>query len=441
MVGDAPPVSIGTLEGDALPGGIATHPVTGRPYLIWSQFNSDPGQENSGRVYLKATDPRTGQWLPARTVNGPGNYKIGKGGPESAVAVARNGTIYVAYVRAEGQDAYLEWRSSTDNGQTWSMPQTLPHPGVGMIYNVRLLVDDLDRLHLAAIAKRGVECGDEAVGCGDIVYHERLPDGSWRSENRPVSGRGERQYNLAMTTFSLPDGTIRTALGWTEMHAVYVSYKDGVDGPWQPPQLIIDGDSRPYGIPDYWPGWTGMQMLAFPYDGRQWVYFFWSLYSTGRICFVYSSDGGQTWSQEDAIAYNQRTPGPGPGTPFVPPPVWGGGYEPIPFWDAAHERIFVVYRFRSVTAANLSGEHFPAYAYGRPGQTGTEWVGYVSNTREPIRLFPSTMSNSSRLLRGNDQHGTGRSPVFLMWVESTGSKELYFAIVSLATLLSGTTAP
>lgn len=40
-IGDTPPISIGSMGGDALPGGVATHPLTGRPYLIWSQFNGD----------------------------------------------------------------------------------------------------------------------------------------------------------------------------------------------------------------------------------------------------------------------------------------------------------------------------------------------------------------------------------------------------------------
>jgi hypothetical protein len=429
------------MEGEALPGGVATNPLTGRPYLIWSQLNTDPGQEQSGRVYLKLTDPRTGQWLPSRTVNEPGDYKIGKGGPESAVGVAGDGTIYVVYVRAEGDDAYLEWRSSTDNGQMWTAPQTLPYPGVGMIYNVRLLLDDLGQPHIAAIAKRGTDCGDEADGCGDIIYHERLVDGTWRSENRPLSGRGERQYNLTMSLFNLPDGTVRTLIGWTEEHAVYTSYKDEAQGSWQQPHFVIDGDARPYGIPDYWPGWTGMQTLSFQYDGRQWVYFFWSLYSTGRLCFVYSSDGGVTWSGEDALAYNPIVSLPDPGTPYAPPAVWGGAYEPLPFWDAAHARIFVVYRFRSRTVQDTSGEYFPAYAYGSPGQAGRDWVGYESDSTEPLRLFPPTLANTSRTFRGSDQHGAGSSPVYLMWVESTGSNELYFASVSPATLLSGASTP
>lgn len=449
-LGSTAPISIGSMEGDALPGGVATHPLTGRPYLIWSQFNPDQGQAASdgsdgygsrARVYLKLTDPKTGQWLPARTVNGPGNYRIGKGGPESAVGVAADGTIYVAYVRAQGADALLEWRQSTDNGGTWTAPQTLSYPGAGMTYNVRLLIDERGQPHIAAIAKRGADCGDEAEGCGDIVYHERRPDGAWLSQNRPLSGRGERQYNLTMSLLSLPDGTVRTLLGWTEKHAVYTSYKDGAQGSWQEPHFIIDGDIHPYGIEDYWPGWTGMQMLTFGYEGQQWVYFFWSLYSTGRICFVYSSDGGATWSAEDAMAYNSPVSVPEPGTPFVPPVVWGSAYEPVPFWDAAHSRMFVVYRFRNRGDTSQTGAYFPAYAYGRPGDAGRDWIGYLSNTTEPIRLFPPTQANSSKSFRGSDQHGGGSSPVYLMWIESTGSKEMYFASVSPATLLSGTDLP
>lgn len=184
-----------------------------------------------------------------------------------------------------------------------------------------------------------------------------------------------------------------------------------------------------------------MQMLTFQHEGQQWVYLFWSLYSTGRICFTYSSDGGATWSTEDAMAYNQTVDVPGAGTPFVPPTVYGSGYEPVPFWDAEHGRVFVIYRFRNRGETAQTGAYFPPYAYSRPGEAGRDWVGYLSNSTEPLRLFPSTQANSSRTFRGNDQHGSGSSPVYLMWVESTGSKELYFASVSPATLLSGTDVP
>lgn len=108
----------------------------------------------------------------------------------------------------------------------------LPYPGRGMIYNLPLLVDGSGQPHFAAIAKRGTECGDEENGCGDIVYYERLADGSWRSESRPLNGRGERQHNLALSLFDLPDGQVRTVFGWREKNALYTSYKDGPQGSW-----------------------------------------------------------------------------------------------------------------------------------------------------------------------------------------------------------------
>jgi hypothetical protein len=151
-----------------------------------------------------------------------------------------------------------------------------------------------------------------------------------------------------------------------------------------------------------------------------------------------------TWSSEDAIAYNAPVSVPDPGTPFVPPAVWAGAYEPVPFWDATHARIFVVYRFRNRGDTSQTGAYFPAFAYGRPGEAGRDWIGHESNSSEPLRLFSSTQSNSSRSFKGNvqnDQHGASSSPVYLKWIESTGSKELHFASVDLDTLLIGTDIP
>jgi hypothetical protein len=282
--------------------------------------------------------------------------------------------------------------------------------------------------------------GDEENPSGDTVYYERLPDGAWRQERRPVDAGGAREFSQAVTTFPRPDGTIRTVLGWNEGQVVYSSYKDSPAGAWTVPQRIIDGNSHPDGIPDYEAGFGGtLRLLPFRYDGQEWVYFFWSLYSTGRICYVYSTDGGAHWSPEDALAYNPIVPIPPPPAPFVPPVVYGTVHEPIPLWDSAQQQVFVFYQFcdRSTARAGC----YVAYAYAPPGASGTAWVGREDSTHAPLRLFRPTLTSQATTLRSSEPGNAGSGPVWVIWREDTGSRELYRALFSPATLLSWTVLP
>jgi hypothetical protein len=296
--------------------------------------------------------------------------------------------------------------------------------------------------HLAAIA---TVVDDPIAPSGDAIYFEQRPDGSWRQERRPLAGQRGRQHNLALTTLSLADGTIRTILALDDDYAVYTAVKDGPDGPWQPrPQPLIDGGANPYGIPDYWPGGIdhSMQLLAFPDTaGRRWVLLTYSLYSTGRICLFWNDQAGDgtAWSGEDALAYNPILPVPPAPTPFVPPSVYATVHQPAPFYDRAHNLVFVVYQFCDRHIGG--GGCFPVYAYAPPGTAGRDWTRYEDPTHEPVRLFRSTLYNQSDTFRVSDQQGAGTSPVAFFWRETTGVREVYLALIWPATLLSGQTAP
>src|SRR5262249_16412917 len=155
---------------------------------------------------------------------------------------------------------------------------------------------------------------------------------------------------------------------------------------------LIDGAAHPYGIPDYEPKAGGrLHTLSFTdAAGINWVYAWWALYSTGRICFAYSPDGGVTWLpntldggniwHEDTIAYYDRFRHPCP----VPGEVSRATLnDPTPFWDAAHQRIIVIYQFGADPRFGGEGDSFPAYAYGRPGAAGSAWTGYATFTTQP----------------------------------------------------------
>ena len=68
---------------------------------------------------------------------------------------------------------------------------------------------------------------------------------------------------------------------------------------------LVDGNGEPYGIPDYWPGSAElMRLLTFAYEGAPESISSGALYSTGRASLRCTpTDGGQSWSAEDALAY------------------------------------------------------------------------------------------------------------------------------------------
>jgi hypothetical protein len=442
-IGNTAPVALGTLEGEAQPGAVALDPLTGQPYVIWSQLNLDRGQEDAGCIYLRHPDAH-GQWLPARSVQGPGWYKVGGKPPESAVGVGPDGHLYIVYTRLTGPggDAVIDWRESTDGGQQWSVHATFALRSPIAITNLRLVMDSAGLPHIGAMA---TVLDDPIAPSGDVLYFERLPDGTWRQERRPIAGRGGRQHNMALTTLTRPDGTIRTVLALDDDYAVYTAIKDGSTGVWQAvAQPLIDGGANPHGIPDYWPGSIdhSMQLLAFAdTGGQEWVLLTYSLYSTGRICVFWNGQAGDpgAWSREDALAYNPIVHPPPAPTPFVPPQVYATVHQPAPFYDRAHNLVFVLYQFCDRTPDG--GGCFPAYAYAAPGRVGEEWTRYEDPLHEPVRLFRSTQYNSGDTFRVSDQYGTGSSPVALLWRESTGVREVYLALIWPATLLSGAGGP
>jgi len=441
------------MEGSSFPGGVATDPRNGHPVMVWSQFNPDETGPTAVRIYVQASDPTTGQWLPAHSVNPPGDYKIGKGPPESAVGVGADGTIYVVYARSTGSFAWLQWRSSSDEGLHWSVPADFPYGSSNNeIYNLRMSVDEAGQPHVTALV---VQAGcDPDRPCGDIVYFERLASGAWRNERRPVSPGGDRQYSVALTTYLTQASQVRTVIGFNQGGRVYSAYKDGPAGAWSAPAFIIDGNSKPYGIGDYAAGFgASMHMTAFSYNGARWVYFVWALYSTGRICYVYSSNGGLSWSHEDALAYE----------PISTARQAHIG-EPIPVWNAYHSRVFIVYRYAPIAQGiDASDETFPTetpganglrpdaaaivasgggaflvYSYGKPGAPGRDWVQYEDPQHQPLRLFAQTQQNQASRLRGSETAGGTDRGLWLLWSESTGERELYRALVMPSTLLSGT---
>jgi hypothetical protein len=442
IVGNTDPMQIGAGMGAGRVGDVALDPRTGRPWLIYSLFNSERGQEDSARVYVKTVDARTGTWRSATTVNPPGVYQMGRGGPDAAIAVGSDGRIHLIYPERVSPDpsepVAMNYRVSTDGGQTWSVPVAFPGAEGDRPKSLRLAVDPAGGLHVAWVTQPN----DAMPWPGLIHYFEQLPGGSWRQEIPPVRGGGARQHAVDFSFVTLPGGVIRTVLVWVEDAAVRATYKDGPAGAWAPATLLIDGGFNPYGIPDYLPSEGGrLRTLSFTdADGTPWVYAWWAIYSTGRICFAYSADGGGTWLpntpdgshvwHEDTIAFYDRLQQPSP----VPGEVSRGTvHAPAPFWDAAHQRLITIYSYGDRSGGE--GDTFPAYAYGRPGTPGTAWTGYATFTTQPLRLFKTTYTARAGNFAGTTLPGAG-GLMWLFWTEANGVDELYVAGVAPGTLIS-----
>ena len=199
----------------------------------------------------------------------------------------------------------------------------------------------------------------------------RSPEGEWTDVSPPRLTNG-RQFESDIAFLDLPesagggDGGYRTFLIFDDGSNVYATYSDPVDqGNWHEPVELVNSDTMNgrLGIRDYWP--SSLRLLAFNYRGHAFVYAFWSLYSTGRIAYVYSSDadapGGPHWTQEDTFAYFPPVPGePDP----TPPPdedgdkgdrvLWevdlGQSWDWIPIWRHKAQR-----SHRRSTCPNRSG--------------------------------------------------------------------------------------
>jgi len=438
VFGNTRPIVLEAGLGVARPGSFSVDPRSGRPWISYSRLNPDPGQEDSGRIYVRTVDAAVGVWRDAVTVNEPGYYRL-RGAPESAVAAGGDGRIHVVYPRRRSVDgdAVVEYRVSTDEGRTWRAPVALPGPGAPLIDNLRLTVDAANAVHIAFVT-----AGTSAPAV--IHYFEQRPDGSWRVEIPPVGSPTGRAYAAEILTFPLVDGTIRTVLGWIEAPpdragAVYTAWKDGPAGGWSCPLLLIDGAAQPYGLPDYAP--QGLRGLTFTdAAGQRWTQFWWSIYSTGRICFAASADGGQTWGpttpegwHEDAIVYYDRlrqlTPGPNERSR-------GTAHDPAPFWDAPHQRVVVLYLYgdKRDRLAGGQADSFPAFAYGRPGAPGTSWQGYATFRTTPWRLTRTTYSDQAEQLLAATAPDTN-GYIWAGWVERDSADKFYGVLINPASLI------
>jgi hypothetical protein len=303
----------------------------------------------------------------------------------------------------------------------------------------------------------------------------------------PPRMTGGRQFEGDIAFVELPFASnggnpqYRTYLVFDDGSNVYSTYSDPTDsGSWHEPVELANSDAMNsrLGILDYWP--SSLRLLAFTYQGRAFVYAFWSLYSTGRIAYVYSSDAdspggpdGPHWSQEDTFAYFP----PVPGEPEPTPPSDGDGEEggeggvgrgsldepslehdyapqsatiaakvhmPQPFWVPDRQRVLVIYRYGTAPlAVGAVRQYYAAYAYSLPDAPGSAWEGAVGpqfGNVTPLRAFPPTQYEAMDQLQGAGiLDSTGAA--WVSWMERGAGKEAFFGAIWPYTLISANNQP
>lgn len=442
--------ALASMSGNAGMGQPYVSSVEGAPVFAWSQDNTDQATDAEHRVYVRRMDPATRTMESAVAVNKLESKKGFKATyMDSAVAVTPDGVTHVLYCDKRAGESPSGLTGLTDalytssqNGD-WAPPLRLGAPSMTWCNNVRLHAAP-DGALFAVWA--GGDPDQSAMPDSFLRVLRRSPQGEWSdiSPPRMTSGRQfEGEISFLDLTGEAP-GAYRTFLAFDDGHNAYVTWSDSRDAGggqeqqgregwpgWHAPVEVANSDrmNRALGILDYWP--SSLRMLSFWYGERAYTYVFWSLYSTGRLSYVYSSNaadpGGPRYTGEDALAYFPPTaqdpePVETPGETGHAEPgetrseaageaagdvaaesagatwrddeqgstddralsrTYGASmspkvHMPQPFWVPERSRILVVYRYGTSPAyEGAPRRYFAAYAYSLPDAPGSAWQGSV----------------------------------------------------------------
>ena len=497
-IGNTPPQPLGSMAGAAGIGQPNLDPRTGMVVFAWSQAQTDTAPDALHRVYVRSMLPGSGALGDAVGVNVvQARPAFKQAYSDSAVALTGDGVMHALYCEVDGgrrdHSVLGYYRRSTDEGWTWSEPLPVGERSPTWCNNVRLKAAPDGTLY--AIWTGGNPHIEEPDSF--VRVSRRLPDGRWERLNPPRTGEGEghRQFEADVAFVPLygesyPEGSYRTVMIYDDGADVWTVWSDpgdqGDESRWRGPTRIVSHEERNAALHlrDYIP--SHLRLLSFPYDGRQYLYALWNIYSTGRICFVYSSEGdapgGAPFGGEDSFAtfppsYGTGDPLPIPDTGGSPSEGGGSGdggdggggegeseaggepvvtpqpkvHMPEPVWVESRQRVFVAYRYCDVPQPYQRGrgiktrDCYAAFAFGLPGAPGEGWEGRVgSDYPHPLRAFRPTVSEAMGEMRSAgtlDPWGN----FWLVWGERTtqagSSIEAYYAALRPYTLISDGNQP
>lgn len=297
---------------------LALQPRDGRVAVGWLAWGGGL-DAYQGDVWVRVQG-QSGDWLTAQTAN-TGPVKASLGGLGLTWTISDE--LVVAYGDGGWEGSAALWSvTSRDGGETWGAPERL---GQGQIDD--LTSDAQGQLHAVVIE------GSEVVS-GRLRYGVRAAGGGvWRWS----SVGPEAAYNARLALLPLPGGGLRR----------FVLVSDAADSTRLTLWTSDDGErwsSRPMplgrSLAQEHP--TATDLLALPRAGSDGlVAVAWSQPNgpgpvAGGVFATLSTDGGQTWGDEEIIAQHRADGSFGDGNGGLV-----GGFEPSLGYDPGTERLAV----------------------------------------------------------------------------------------------------
>lgn len=205
------------------------------------------------------------------------------------LAVTPDGILHAVW-NTGGQDSQLMYAQApaccADHPRSWSQPISL---GMPVDLTTALVADDCGRLHAAFASRDG----------GHIVYR-RSDDGgaTWPVWVDIVGGVHDADEHSAYPRLAV-DGRGRvhavwTVLPWAGRRVMYARSDDGGDN-WNDLQVVDSADRA-----EYEAGYGPILIDVETYGDAE-IHFIWNGAPTVERNHIWSSDGGETWSEPDLL--------------------------------------------------------------------------------------------------------------------------------------------
>jgi hypothetical protein len=263
---------------------------TGAVHAMWSERNVGERMMAQGS-HLKYARFDGSNWTISKDVlASPGE----DGAEAPSLAVTPDGFIHVVWGSGGSESKLLYARAPVccaDKAGNWSHPIVL---GSAVNLTTVLIVDSKARLH-AAFA---------SLETHDIYYLRSDDSGLTWQLRRQITGsvRGLNEIPVYPSMTTDQRGWVHlvwSTYPWPGVFVMYARSEDGGDT-WSTPEIIDRADSNQFATPDYGPINISVYASTDP-SGRGRVHLIWDGPPTVERNYVFSDDGGKTWSRRHLL--------------------------------------------------------------------------------------------------------------------------------------------